>query len=303
MPAVVLALDIGGTKIAAARVTGGIILERREIPTPSHEGPLGVIRAALNLIDDWRRQAVGLGVASGGVIHRGRVVHANPRILPDWVGLDLRAVFRATTGLPVEVLNDAQAAAWGEYRYGAGRGLESLAFVTVSTGIGAGLVIRGQLLTGATGLAGHLGHTVYEPEGEMCGCGRRGCLETVASGMALAQAARRRFGTPFDARMVLARAEEGDPEALALVDRAARAFAQALADLQALVDPQVVVLGGSVGLNAFYRERLEAALAGLVGPFRPRLKAAALGRDAGLVGAADWAAQGGLPDPTPDGVS
>ncbi|MDR7416364.1 MAG: N-acetylmannosamine kinase [Armatimonadota bacterium] len=287
MSSVILALDIGGTKIAAARVVEGVVLERREVPTPAREGPQAVIRTALSLLEDWRRGAVGLGVASGGVVHRGRVVHANPRVLPDWEGLDLRAVFRATTGLPVEVLNDAQAAAWGEYRYGAGRGLESLAFVTVSTGIGAGLVLGGRLLLGTAGLAGHLGHTVCEPEGEACGCGRRGCLETVASGMALAEAARRRFGVPLDARTVLERAQHGNPEACALVDRAAEALAQALGDLQALVDPQAVVLGGGVGLNPYYRGRLEAALSRLPGPFRPRLLPSALGPDAGLLGVAD----------------
>ncbi|MDR5709130.1 MAG: N-acetylmannosamine kinase [Armatimonadota bacterium] len=292
MSSVVLAVDIGGTKIAVARVVEGVVVERREAPTPSREGPQAVIRTVLSLIEDWKLKAAGLGVASGGVISRGRVIHANPRILPDWEGLDLRAVFRATTGLVVEVLNDAQAAAWGEYRYGAGRGLESLAFVTVSTGIGAGLVLGGQLLTGATGLAGHLGHTAYAPEGEVCGCGRRGCLETVTSGLALAEAARRRLGIPLDARMVLARAQDGDPEALALVDRAAAALAQALADLQALVDPEAVVLGGGVGLNPFYRERLEAALAHLPHIFRPRLRLAALGANSGLLGVADWVRQG-----------
>ncbi|MCS7172739.1 MAG: ROK family protein [Armatimonadetes bacterium] len=174
MPSVVLAVDIGGTKIAAARVVEGVVVERREAPTPVREGPQAVIRTALSLLEDWRRGALGLGVASGGVIHRGRVIHANPRILPDWAGLDLRAVFRLHTGLPVKVLNDAQAAAWGEYRYGAGRGLDSMAFVTVSTGIGAGLVLGGRLRTGERGLAGHLGHTVCGPESEVCGCGRRG---------------------------------------------------------------------------------------------------------------------------------
>lgn len=297
MTSVILALDIGGTKIAAGRVAEGIVLDRREVPTPAREGPQAVIRTALSLLDDWKPGAVGLGVASGGVIHRGRVIHANPRVLPDWEGLGLRAVFRATTGLPVEVLNDAQAGAWGEYRYGAGRGLESVAFVTVSTGIGAGLVLEGRLLFGTAGLAGHLGHTVCDPQGEACGCGRRGCLEAVASGMALAEAGRRRFGVPLDARMVLERAREGEAEACALVDHAAMALAQALGDLQALLDPEVVVVGGGVGLNPFYRERLEASVARLPTPFRPRLRPAALGSDAGLLGVADWVRRQVAPSP------
>ena len=110
----VVAVDIGGTKIAAARVVSGHILDRREVPTPAQEGPQAVVQAALDLLADWCTDAVAVGVASGGVVHGGRVVLSNPKILPGWTGLDLGEIFRGATGLPVRVLNDAQAAAWGE---------------------------------------------------------------------------------------------------------------------------------------------------------------------------------------------
>lgn len=286
---IVLALDIGGTKIAAARVSGGRVLTRREVPTPAQRGPQAVVRAALDLLTEWCADAEAVGVASAGVIHEGRVVRSNPRILPGWTGLDLAGIFRRATGLPVRVLNDAQAAAWGEYRHGAGRGLRSVAFVTVSTGVGAGLVIDGRLVTGRTGLAGHLGHTQADPRGEVCGCGRVGCVETVASGAALVRAAQAQLGVPLDPRSLLERAAGGDVWGIRVVEEAVGALAQALGNLQALVDPELVILGGGVGQNPVYRESLLRALETLPEPFRPRLGEPLLGADAGLVGAAAWA--------------
>jgi N-acylmannosamine kinase len=286
---IVLALDIGGTKIAAARVSSGRVLDRREVPTPAREGPQAVVQAALDLLADWCTDAVALGVASGGVIHDGRVVLSNPKILPGWTGLDLGGIFRSATGLPVRVLNDAQAAAWGEYRYGAARGLRSVAFVTVSTGVGAGLVIDGRLVTGRTGLAGHLGHTQVDPHGEVCGCGRVGCVETVASGTALVRMAQAVFGAALDPRALFERAATGDVRGIRIVEAAVQALVQALGNLQALVDPELMILGGGIGQNPFYRACLLRALRTLPEPFRPHLGEPLLGADAGLVGAAAWA--------------
>jgi N-acylmannosamine kinase len=280
-----LALDIGGTKTAAARVAGGRILARAEVPTPpvADRTPLGVVAAALGILEPLRARAAGLGVAMTGRVVGGRTYPLNQETLPGWEGFDLRGRLETHTGLPTVVLNDARAAAWGEAVYGAGRGVSEFAFVTVSTGVGAGLVLGGELYRAANGLEGELGFTHVGAPGE-------GVLEHAASGTALGRAAAARgWG---DARDLAERAEAGDEEADALYKRSAHLLAAKLADLAVMLGVTRVALGGSVGLRAGYLARVRAALAPL--PHPPEVVHAELGPDAGLLGAADYAGKAAM---------
>lgn len=281
----VLALDIGGTKMSAARVAGGRILARAEVPTPplSDRTPVGVVGTALDLLEPLREGAVGLGVAMTGRMIGGRTYPLNQGTLPGWQGFDLQGALETHAGLPTVVLNDARAAAWGEAVYGAGRGVSEFAFVTVSTGVGAGLVLGGRLYRAANGLEGELGFTQIGGPGA-------GVLEHAASGTALSREAAARGWA--GAKDLAERAEAGDPEADALYTCSARLLAAKLADLAVLLGVTRVALGGSVGLRAGYLARVRAALTPL--PHPPETVHAALGPDAGLLGAADYAGRAAM---------
>lgn len=273
----VLAIDLGGTKLAAALVDGPRVLERRETPTDRGGGPAAWIEAIARLVDGWS-DGRAAGIAVTGLVRDGlwRAVNPDTLAVPDDV--PLVATLAARLGMPVLARNDAQAAAWGEYRFGAGRGGTAV-FVTVSTGIGGGLVVDGRLVEGRTGLAGHIGITPIEtPDGV-----RR--LEDVASGAALARMAEGRGG----AGGVTAAALGGEPWATALLDRAIAPLALALRRLHLELDPDCIVIGGGLGLAPGYLDRLEGVLAPLPALMRPRICAAALGADAGLIGIADLA--------------
>jgi predicted NBD/HSP70 family sugar kinase len=152
-----LALDLGGTKTSAALVRGRVAAERRVAPTPAQEGPEAVVEAAVGLLAPWLDRADAVCVAATGHVRGGTVSAINRATMPGWDEFPLAAALEARCGRPVRLVNDAHAAAWGEARFGAGRGVDDFAFVTVSTGVGGGLVAGGRLLLGARGLAGHLG--------------------------------------------------------------------------------------------------------------------------------------------------
>ncbi|RUX50997.1 ROK family protein, partial [Mesorhizobium sp. M4A.F.Ca.ET.050.02.1.1] len=173
----VLAIDIGGTKIATAEVSGRRIANRRQAPTPRTGKGDHLIAAIAGLAPKSGFGAVA--VATTGIVRDGALTALNPETLPIEDGYPIASAIERAFGMPPLVVNDAQAAAWAEFTIGAGKGFRNFAFFTVSTGIGCGLVIDGRLESGATGLAGHVGHTRSAPGGILCGCGRRGCLETV----------------------------------------------------------------------------------------------------------------------------
>lgn len=283
---VVLAVDIGGSKVAVALVRGAEVLAQELGVTPATAGPDAVVAAVLaasrRVVAGAAELPVAVGVASAGVVAGGTVRAMSPELLPGWHDFPLVERLEAELDLPVVALNDAQAAAYGEWRHGAVRGHDSLLFVTVSTGVGGGLVLGGRLWQGATGLAGHVGH--------MAG----GLLERTTSGTALARLAAEAGHPRMGAREVIAAAEAGVGWALALVVAAADALALALADVRVLVDPEVVVLGGGVGLNPGFRHAVHAAVARLEDRVRLPIVPAALGAAAGLVGAGAWALQRGL---------
>ncbi len=274
----VLAIDLGGTKLAAALVDGPDVLERRESPTDRAGGPEAWIEAAGRLAAGWDGVRAA-GIAVTGLVRGGLWRALNPDTLPVPDNFPLADTLRQRLGMAVTARNDAQAAAWGEYCFG-GTGVHDLIFVTVSTGIGGGIVARGRLVEGRTGLAGHIGITPIETPGGV----RR--LEDLASGRALDRLAHNAGG----ATAVTAAALRGEAWAERLLDRVVAPLALALRRLQLEVDPDVIVIGGGLGLAPGYLDRLTRHLASVAAVMRPTLRAAALGADAGLIGIADLAA-------------
>ncbi len=274
----VLALDVGGTKTLAALVRDGVILDRRTIATPQGVGTDIWFAAIATLAADWQGQYSALGAAVTGLIEDGHWSALNPVTLAIPERTPLVARLTEMFGVPSVALNDAQAAAWGEYRRGAGTG-QDMVFVTVSSGIGGGIVLGGRLVQGARGLAGSLGQTLGAPGADR--------LETRASGFGMAAAAAT-IGQSPDTRAIVAAADAGAPWANAILDTAAADLAVALSDLQRLVDPQCVVLGGGIGLVPQFRERLLAQLGTIPSRLRPNIVPAALGADAGIMGIAAY---------------
>ena len=279
----VLALDIGGTKTLACLVAGPEVLERVELPTARDAGPEVWLSAVRRATASWDGRHDRVGAAVTGVVRRGRWSAPSPDVLPVPEGFPLEEALRGMWGVPAQATNDAQAAAWGEYRFGAGCGAAAgdgaeLVFVTVSTGVGGGVVAGGRLLGG---LAGHVGSIRLNGA----------AVEARAGGLAIAAAARR-AGRACDAREVFARATE-EPWAERIVGGAAGRIAALFEVIRLALDPGVLAMGGGVGLAPGFLERVRAGLApGLA----KRLVPAKLGADAGVVGAADLARSARAPE-------
>lgn len=282
-----LAIDIGGTKLAAALINANHdILQRREIPTPAHTAPEVLKQALAQLVEPWRGKAQRVAVASTGIIDKGALTALNPDNLGGLNHFPLQASIENLTGLPCKVLNDAQAAAWAEYCHLSPQ-FKHVTFITVSTGVGGGIVINGELLTGPQAFAGHIGHIQADPNGPLCGCGRIGCVEAIASGRAIAAGALPHLQGK-DAREIFAQAQAGEAQAQRLVTRSAQAICQLIANLKALLDTECIVLGGSVGLAQGYRQQVELLLAQQPAAFHLPVYSAHYRHDAGLIGAALW---------------
>ncbi len=286
----VLGLDVGGTKLAAALVADdGTLLRTARCATPGTDVLAATVGVLREVAGDERPRAVGIGSAGPVDATAGTVTPVN---IPQLHGLPLVAgVAEAFGGVPVRLAGDGACFALGEARRGAGRGVPDLLGVVVSTGVGGGLVLDGQVVTGRTGNAGHLGHVVSDPDGEPCPCGARGCLETVASGPSSVRWARRHGFTGTDGQALAVAALAGDPVAVAALERAGRALGLALASAAALADLDLVVVGG--GFAAAGAPLWSAARRALtphaVMPFVRglRLVAAELGEHAGVLGAAE----------------
>ncbi len=233
---VVIAVDIGGTKLAVALVTAqGTMLDRGVEPTPTGAGAETMFATLAGMIDRLAPAAAGpvaLGVGCGGPMTRGGEL-VSPLNIADWRDFPLRSRFAERFGLPVWVDNDAKALALGEGRFGAARGATDYIGMVVSTGIGGGIVLDGRLLDGAGGNAGHIGHVIVEPDGQVCGCGARGCVEAEASGTAIA----RLTGRP---------PVEASP---AVRERAGTLVGRAIASVANLLDLPLAVVSGSVALG------------------------------------------------------
>lgn len=278
-----LAIDIGGTKLAAALVDGQTITARRESPTPASQTPQALQEALQVLIAPLLISAERVAVASTGIIHNGVLTSINPANLGGLAQFPLVGFLSGITDLPVMAINDAQAAAWAEFcALPAG---DDMVFLTVSTGVGGGVVLNGKLQTGSGGLAGHLGHTLADPGGPLCGCGRRGCVEAIASGRGIAAQAQAELAG-LDAKAIFVQAAQGVPQARSLVARSAQTLARLIADVKAVTDCRNVVIGGSVGLADGYLPQVAEYLSQEPEIYQVALRAAHYRHDAGLLGAA-----------------
>ncbi|WP_420597526.1 ROK family protein [Deinococcus sp.] len=290
-----LALDIGGTSMRAALVQAGRITERLEARTPKPSTPQAVIAAALELAAPLAPRAAALGVACAGAVALGRVTATAVHTFPGWADVPLAEELSAGVGLPSTALNDARAAAWGEYAAGAGRGASEFMFITVSTGVGAGLILDGKLHLAANGLDAELGFVsvpaTWTPGTDVPPLGELGPLEFETSGTALGAQAKR-LGLP-DARALADAAEAGNAEADAIYSRSAALIAWKIADIAALLGVTRVALGGSVGLRAGYLARVRSNLSLFPERYQPQVIHAELGADAGLIGAGLWAGRSG----------
>jgi glucokinase len=311
-PLLSIGIDIGGTKVAAGVVDEqGAILERLQEPTPSHS-PAAVEDAIVRLVGRLRSrhrvESVGIG-AAGWVDNEQAVVRFSPHLA--WRSEPLKARLVERIDLPLIVDNDANAAAWSEYRFGAGRGSSVMVCITLGTGIGGGLVINRQLFRGTYGMAGEWGHMTAVPGGHWCECGNRGCWEQYASGNSLVREARALARTNSPTAFRLLEMVGGDPEKITGPDVTAAAIAgepnsielladvgtwlgRGIANLAAALDPEVVVIGGGVSaagdlLLVPARRAFSRTLTGRGFREEARLELAHFRNDAGLIGAADLA--------------
>lgn len=313
-PGVTIGVDIGGTKIAAGVVdVEGHILRTARRPSPRNDA-VAVLEEVGNVVNELQAEVdgsivgVGVGVA-GGVDESRSIAHFAPNLA--WSRVPVRSILEASTGLPVVVENDGAAAAWAETKFGAGAGYDHVVMVTVGTGIGGGIVVDGRVMRGAHGLAAEIGHMNSVPDGRPCGCDQLGCWEQYASGNALvrearALAAERRSeasvllglgdGTPegVQGSHITEAAHKGDPVAMTAFETIGAWLGRGLADLTAIVDPDVFIIGGGVSeagdllMSSTRRTFTEKISAAALRPL-PHILIAQLGNDAGIVGAADLA--------------
>jgi glucokinase len=308
-----IGVDVGGTKVLGGVVDElGTVVKTARRDTPREGGAAltqAIADVAKELMSEFTIDSVGVS-AAGFVSSDRKTMLATPNIA-GWNGVDLDYQLTSLIGLPVVIENDANAAAWGEARFGAGRGKRHMLMLTVGTGIGGGIVVNGELYRGAFGIAAEIGHIRVVPEGHLCGCGARGCFEQYASGNALMRHAREAIAaSPDIARNLLSRgdgtlegltgkaitdaARDGDAVALAAFNTTAQWLGAGIASLAVVLDPECVVIGGGVIdageiLLKPTREALERSM-----PFAgkhpyPEIIGAQLGNEAGLVGVADLA--------------
>lgn len=278
-------VDIGGTKIAVARVENGEIAERHQIATPRTGRGSDLTDAVAATVRKITTQPARFGVATTGIVADGCLTALNPGTLPVENNYPIVASLRRRVGVAPLAVNDAQAAAFHESRSMNGAA-KRLAFITVSTGIGAGIVLDGQLQTGRHGLAGHAGHITVDWSGPLCGCGRRGCVEMIASGTAIARRASEITGREMSAPAVFAAAYQGDEQCGKVIEDAVNALAAMIADLVAGLDLDVIRLGGGVGLVPSFLNRLRDTMERLPPVYRRPIEPARGGAEAGLLGVA-----------------
>ncbi len=313
-------VDLGGTKIAASVVdaTSGAVLARQIIPTEAQAGPDAVLARMGELILSVGRAAglapeqigaVGVGVPGPFDQATGQTIFL-PNLAGMWRGVRVRDGLRRAVDRPIWLINDARAFVLAEATFGAGRGANTVVGLTIGTGIGGGIAIGGRLHLGIDGTAGEVGHMTIDPHGQPCGCGNRGCLETFASGPSIATLGIRATltGVPtqigelaghdlnkITPEIILQAADAGDHVAREILERAGAALGVGVANLVTVLSPDCVILGGSVAclgewlfapVRAAVRERCRAIPVDQV-----RIIPAALGGDAGSIGAAIWASQ------------
>ena len=282
-------VDIGGTTIKAARITdGGQLEDPLTRPTPTQ--PDELVDEVVGLLEHYPPELpAGVAVAAFLDSPRRNVV-MSPNI--SWSNRPLAAELEQRSGRAVYLENDANAAGWAEFCAGAGKGAHSMVMLTLGTGVGGAVIIGDRLIDGSRGLAAELGHIVVEPGGRVCGCGQRGCVETVSSGTAMMRAVAEASGHAIDSPDALESELAADPGLRrVVVDAAAQGIVLALVNLQAVLDPEVAVIGGGVAdrLGQELMDSLVRAHRELVSSRRstafPEFRQAQMGNQAGMVGA------------------
>jgi len=312
----VITADLGGTKMVVALVSPeGEIIDRHRQPTMAQDGPETVIERLYSSIDfllerndtlPRQLEAMSLGIA-GIIDTRNGIIDKAPN-LPGWENLALKDKIYDRYTVPVHILNETDAAALGEHRYGAGKGLKNVALITLGTGIGGGLVLDGRLFVGSSGSAFEIGHMVIKDDGPECGCGKNGCLETLASGTAIGREARRRITEgehsvlvdmvhgaieEITAEKVHKATKRGDPLALRVLAGASHYLGLGIINLVSIINPEMIIIGGSVArignllLDPVRQMVKDNTFALMVKKLK--IVRARLGEDAGLMGAAAYA--------------
>jgi glucokinase len=314
----VLVIDLGGTKMLAAIISNeGQVLAQERILTLADEGPESVINRMLSVIDHLLtlrdiapHQLDSISIAAAGVINLDQgIITVSPN-LPGWHNVPLRDIMNEKYKINTFLVNDANAAALGEHRFGAGKGVNNLIYLTVSTGIGGGIIINGKLYSGSCGIAGEIGHMSIDINGPRCNCGNIGCLEVLASGTAVAKEAIRRVShgeessltrivegklENITAKEVALAAQEGDSLASEVISRAATFLGIGMVNLVNIFNPEMIIVGGGMAkmgdllLNPARRIVKERAFP--LAAQAVRIVPAQLGDNAGVLGAATFAFQ------------
>jgi glucokinase len=303
-----LAIDIGGTKIAAALVNrAGAVIHRHVRATRADLGAPAILKttreAGREMLDTAARYglhvtAIGIGTGGQVDVDRGSIAYASDT-LPGWSGLPLANEVESALKLPTFVDNDVNAVALGEHHYGAGRGFQAVLFVAIGTGVGGALVQGGEIWRGSTWSAGEICHLVIDFDGSRrCSCGATGHLEAYTSGPAMTQRYRELSGMreKVDLKAVATFARQGDSHALRAIAEGAQILGMALGGVLNVFDPEALVIGGGVPeVGDLWWRHFETALRAnpMPGPARVQLRAAELGTDAALAGAA-WLAFNGM---------
>jgi glucokinase len=304
----VIAVDLGGTQIRVGLSNlEGNFLRRMACPTEASQGQEAVLRRLVARIQEVRQgfpdeDLVGVGIGSPGPVDALAGLIISPPNLPGWEQVPLRDLVEQRTSLPVRLANDANAAALGEWAFGKGRGRQNVVYVTISTGVGGGVITEGRLLLGHRGLAAEVGHMTLQPDGPRCNCGNYGCWEALASGTAIAREGAevvRAGRSPLlaemcenepdrvDARMVGEAAEQGDSEARKIIELAGYYSGIGVANLIHLYSPEIVLIGGGVARQGplLLDPLRQVVLERVMPPYRGvPIEPAALEADVGLLG-------------------
>ena len=295
MTDLVMGVDVGGTTVKAALLdSDGREYGRCEQPTPRHVGPEAIVATIIDTVvelqrhvpDAGRLRAVGLVVPGVVDAQHGIAVYATNL---GWRDLPIRQMVAEGVGLPVILDHDVRAAGLAELELGAGRGAHEMLFVALGTGIAAAVITRGQLATGATGMAGELGHLPVIPDGELCACGQRGCTETYASGAAISRRYSAVSGiSGIPARDVISRASAGDDLAQRIFSDAITALGRALVNYVLIMDPEMIIIGGGLADSgaALLDPLTSEVQGGLAWRSAPTITDGRFGADAGRRGAA-----------------
>lgn len=293
-----LGVDIGGTKMLAGLVTSeGDVLRSWKKPTPAGDvlnGLLGLLDEAMEALDPLEKEMlVGIGVSTAGRVnwYSGTVEYCTPN-LQGWAGTKVKDILNKTFRLPASVDNDGNAAAYGEYWCGSGRNVPNLVVMTIGTGIGAGILLNGQVVRGIRGGGGELGHLIIEKNGRPCNCGQRGCLEAYASGNAIAARAREtnHWQEEVTSHTVFEAFARGDEIAQNLIEEMCEGLAMGIINITNFTDPDLILLGGGVAARSdawlpILRQKVMQHKGNT--PWNPEtIQPAQLGERAGMIGAA-----------------